>query len=80
MTWTLDNAFPRMVAHLSRLAMTPGWKGQVAFTIAELEADQSGIWMGIRQAVNDAVKAAKAAKSGPAKAPESEPPQPGKSL
>ena len=77
MTWTLENAFPRMVAHLVRLAKSPAWRGEVAHTIAQLEADQSGVWKGIRQAVNAAEAAAKA---GPAKAPGSEPPQPGKSL
>lgn len=77
MTWTLDNAFPRMVAHLAKLGTQPAWRPWVAHMITELEADQSGIWTGIRQAVNDAVKAVKA---GPAKAPGSEPPKPGKSL
>ena len=76
MTWTLDNAFPRMVEHLTRLALMPAWRDHVAHTIAELEADQSGLWTGIRQAVNESVKAAKAAKSGQAKAPGSAPLQP----
>ena len=63
MTWTLDNAFPRMVAHLTQQALQPAWRDDVAHTIGELEADQSGLWTGIRQAVNDSVKAARAAKS-----------------
>jgi hypothetical protein len=79
-TWTLDNAYPRMVEHLTRLATQPAWRDQVAHAITQLEADQSGFWMGIRQAVNDSVKAAKAAKAGQAKAPESAPLRPGKYL
>ena len=77
MTWTLDNAFPRMVQRLVELGAQRAWRGQVAHMITELEADQSGIWTGIRQAVNDAEAAAKA---GQAKAPGSVPPKPGKSL
>lgn len=80
MTWTLDNAYPRMVQRLTQLAQQPAWRDQVGHMIGELEADQSGYWTGIRQAVNAAVKKAKAEKAGPAKAPESELPQPGKSL
>jgi hypothetical protein len=76
-TWTLDNAFPLMVAHLARLAKSPAWRADVAHTIAQLEADQTGIWKGIRQAVNEAVKASKA---GQAKTPESERQTPKKSL
>lgn len=77
MTWTLDNAFPRMVQRLVELGAQRAWRGQVAHMITELEADQSGIWKGLRQAVNEAEAAA---KDGPAKAPESEPQQPGRSL
>lgn len=80
MTWTLDNAFAKQVESLARLARKPEWRQWVAQRIAELEADQSGLWTGIRQAVNDAVKAAKVAKDGPAKAPGSMPQQPGRSL
>jgi hypothetical protein len=79
MTWTLETAFPSMVEHLTWLALKPAWRDHVAHTIAELEADQSGIWTGIRQAVNDSVKLARAAKAGQAKAPGSAPLQPVKS-
>ncbi len=80
MTWTLDNAYPQMVQRLTQLALQPAWRDQVGHMISELEADQSGYWDGIRQAVNAAVKAAKAAKAGQAKAPGSAPLQPVKSL
>jgi hypothetical protein len=79
-TWTLETAYPRMVERLTQLAMQPAWRDQVGHMISELEADQSGYWDGIRQAVNESVKAAKAAKAGQAKAPGSEPLQPVKSL
>jgi hypothetical protein len=62
-----------MVERLVKLGAQRAWRGQVAHMIGELEADQSGYWKGIRQAVNDAEAAAKA---GQAKAPGSEPLQP----
>ena len=77
MTWTLENAFARQVESLARLARKPEWRQWVAQRIAELEADQTGLWTGIREAVNAAEAAAKA---GQAKAPGSVPQQPGKSL
>jgi hypothetical protein len=52
-----------MVAHLTQLALQPAWRGEVAHTIATLEADTSGYWAGIRQAVNDSVKEARAGRA-----------------
>lgn len=45
--------------HLAMLALSPGWREYVAGRIDELESCKSGLWRGLRDAVNAAVRAAK---------------------
>lgn len=49
-------------AHLATLALSPGWRDYVAARIDELERCKSGVWRGLRDLVNAAVRAAKQQK------------------
>lgn len=48
--------YPKQLAHLLTLATTPGWREYVKGRLDELEADNSGLWDGIRADLNSAIK------------------------
>ena len=54
----IDDAFDVQVRHLAGLAMTPGWWAYAQQRAIEMEADESGMWTGIRAEVGKLVKAA----------------------
>ena len=54
----IDDAFDVQVRHLAGLAMTPGWWAYAQQRAIEMEADESGMWIGIRSEVGKLVKAA----------------------
>lgn len=53
-----ESEFDMQVRHLAGLAMTPGWWAYAQQRAIEMEADESGMWTGIRAAVGKLVKAA----------------------
>lgn len=53
----IDDAFDVQVRHLAGLAMTPGWWAYAQQRAIEMEADESGMWSGIRAEVGKLVKA-----------------------
>ena len=48
--------FTRMVDHIARLSKTPGWGAYARQWAKELEADQSGVWDGLIEAVRERLK------------------------
>lgn len=57
--------FTRMVAHIARLSKTPGWNAYARQWAKDLEADRSGVWTGLVEAVREQLKSsAEAPKSG----------------
>jgi len=59
----MDTIFARMVAHLSTLAQHPGWLDYAKAQTTELEACESGLWLGLREAVRAKLGRAKALAS-----------------
>jgi hypothetical protein len=55
-------AFQQQVQHLARMAQTPGWRAYARARAVELEADQSGLFVGLVDAVRSVL-----ATGGPAK-------------
>lgn len=41
-------AFQKMLAHLTRMGLTSGWKQHTWHRVQELENDPSGLWRGIQ--------------------------------
>ena len=56
----MDTIFARMVAHLSTLAQHPGWLDHAKAQATALEACESGLWLGLREAVRAKLGQAKA--------------------
>lgn len=54
----IDDAFDAQVRHIAELAMSPGWWAYAQQKAIEMEADESGMWIGIRSEVGKLVKAA----------------------
>ncbi len=48
--------YQTQLAHLVKLASSPGWREYVKGRLDELEADRSGAWTGIRADINAAIK------------------------
>ena len=48
--------YQTQLAHLVKLASSPGWREYVKGRLDELEADRSGAWTGIREDLNAAIK------------------------
>ena len=48
--------YQTQLAHLVKLANSPGWREYVKGRLDELEADRSGAWTGIRADLNAAIK------------------------
>ena len=48
--------YETQLQHLVRLAKTPGWKEYAWHRAKELDADDSGLWRGIAQALVDEMK------------------------
>jgi hypothetical protein len=59
----MDTIFARMVAHLSTLAQHPGWLDYAKAQATALEACESGLWQGLRDAVRAELGRAKATAS-----------------
>lgn len=59
----MDTIFARMVAHLVSLAQQPGWLDHAKARATELEACDSGLWLGLRDAVRRELGRAKATAS-----------------
>ena len=59
----MDTIYARMVAHLATLAQQPGWLDYARARATELEACDSGLWLGLRDAVRAALGQAKATAS-----------------
>jgi len=59
----MDTIFARMVAHLAMLAQHPGWLDYAKAQTIELEACESGLWLGLREAVRAELGRAKATAS-----------------
>ncbi len=63
------NYFARMVAHIARLSRTPGWGAYARQWAKDLEADRSGVFKGLVEAVRESLKCSDAApKSGASEA------------
>ena len=60
----MDTIFARMVAHLAMLAQHPGWLDHARAQATALEACQSGLWQGLREAVRAELGRARATASG----------------
>lgn len=45
------NHYTRMVDHIAKLAMTPGWRAYAKEWAQELQACKSGVWSGLVAAV-----------------------------
>lgn len=43
--------FQRQLQHLLELAQQPAWRAHVCWRVLELEADASGLWTGLKEAV-----------------------------
>ena len=43
--------YQRQLQHLLELAKKPEWRPQVCWRVLELEADTSGLWTGLKDAV-----------------------------
>ncbi len=56
MTWL--QTFERIAAHYTAMAMTPGCWQYAQARVAELEREQSGLWLGLRAEVGRRIKAA----------------------
>ena len=52
----MANYFARMVAHIARLSKTPGWGAYARQWAKDLEADKSGVWTGLVEAVRESLK------------------------
>jgi hypothetical protein len=50
------NYFARMVAHIAQLSKTPGWGAYARQWAKDLEADRSGVWTGLVEAVRASLK------------------------
>lgn len=48
-------AYDHQLAHLIRLAELPGWKAYAWHRAKELDADSSGLWTGIAEALKTAM-------------------------
>ena len=60
-----ENYFEEMVSRIARLATMPAWKAWAKQWAKELEADQSGAYTGLVEAVRSHLKScAEAPKSG----------------
>lgn len=59
----MDTIYARMVAHLATLAQQPGWLDYAKARATELEACESGLWLGLRDAVRAELGRAKATAS-----------------
>lgn len=46
-TWTSTNLRQQLVDHYARMALNPATLGQARWRTRELEADSSGLWIGI---------------------------------
>jgi hypothetical protein len=46
-TWTLTNSRQKLVDHYAQMAMNPATLGQARWRTRELEADLTGLWIGI---------------------------------
>jgi hypothetical protein len=59
----METIFQRMVAHLATLARHPGWLDHAKARTADLEACESGLWNGLRDAVRAELGQAKSTAS-----------------
>jgi hypothetical protein len=48
--------FVEMVGHIARLSKTPGWGAYARDWAKHLEADKSGVWIGLVEAVRESLK------------------------
>ena len=55
--------YETQLAHLTKLAKTPGFKQYAWHRALQLEADDTGLWRGIAEALKQAMLARKAAES-----------------
>ena len=55
--------YETQLAHLTKLAKTPGFKQYAWHRALQLEADDTGLWLGIAEALKQAMLARKAAES-----------------
>ena len=55
---TGESAFDAQVRPIAGVAMSPGWWACAQQKAIEMEADESGMWIGIRSEVGKLVKAA----------------------
>ena len=44
------------VDHYAKLAMMPEWIDYVRYQVKQMEKDQSGLWLGLGQAIADKIK------------------------
>ena len=49
--------YDKALAHLIKLAKTPGWKEYAWHRALQLEADDTGLWRGIAEALKQAMLA-----------------------
>ena len=61
----MPDYFTRMVSHIARLSKTPGWGAYARQWAKDLEADRSGVWTGLVEAVRSHIASlSEAPKSG----------------
>lgn len=53
--------YDNQLAHLIKLAKTPGWKQYAWHRALELDRDDTGLWRGIAEALKQAMLARKSA-------------------
>ena len=55
-TWTLTNSRQKLVDHYALMALNPATLGQARWRTKELEADSSGLWIGIGKEIAMKIK------------------------
>jgi hypothetical protein len=55
-TWTLTNSRQKLVDHYAQMALNPATLGQARWRTKELEADSSGLWIGIGKEIAMKIK------------------------
>lgn len=63
MKWTPQTAFEQAATHYTHLAQQPGWWEHCQKKVTELELDDSGIWIGLREEIRKRLKEAKSSRS-----------------
>lgn len=55
-TWTFTKLRQELVEHYAKMALNPATLGQARWRTRELEADSSGLWIGIGKEIAEKIK------------------------